>query len=91
MNIDPATPAQVTLNVSYNGSHHLAFGYNKLMLVSYVNGVYTFTGFEDSATATLNTVVSPATFEWRVALGVSCPNQIPYNSLKYFGVADRGP
>ena len=55
VNIDPATPAQVTLNVFYNGSHHLAFGYNKLMLVSYVDGVYTFTGFEDSATATLNT------------------------------------
>ena len=90
VNIDPATPAQVTLNVFYNGSHHLAFGYNKLMLVSYVDGVYTFTGFEDSATATLNTMVNPATFEWRVALGVSCPNQIPYNSLKYFGVADRG-
>ena len=90
VNIDPATPAQVTLNVFYNGGHHLAFGYNKLMLVSYVDGVYTFTGFEDSATATLNTMVNPATFEWRVALGVSCPNQIPYNSLKYFGVADRG-
>ena len=90
VNIDPATPAQVTLNVFYNGSHHLAFGYNKLMLVSYVDGVYTFTGFEDSATATLNTMVNPATFEWRVALGVSCPNQNPYNSLKYFGVADRG-
>ena len=90
VNIDPATPAQVTLNVFYNGSHHLSFGYNKLMLVSYVNGVYTFTGFGDSVTATLNTMVNPTTFEWRVALGVSCPNQNPYNSLKYFGVADRG-
>ena len=90
VNIDPATPPQVTLNVFYNGSHHLAFAYNKLMLVSYDNGVYTFTGFEDSATATLNTMVSPATFEWRVALGLSCPNQNPYNSLTYFGVADRG-
>ena len=35
VNIDPATPAQVTLNVFYDGSHHLAFGYNALMLVSY--------------------------------------------------------
>ena len=24
--IDPQTPAQVTLNVFYNGGHHLAFG-----------------------------------------------------------------
>jgi hypothetical protein len=59
VNIDPATPAQVTLNVFYNGSHHLAFGYNKLMLVSYVDGVYTFTGFGDAVTATLNTTVNP--------------------------------
>ena len=36
VNIDPKTPAQVTLNVFYDGSHHLAFGYNALMLVSFV-------------------------------------------------------
>ena len=53
MSIDPKTPAQVTLNVFYNGSHHLAFGYNALMLVSYADGVYVFTGLGDAATATL--------------------------------------
>ena len=90
MNIDPATPAQVTLNVFYNGRHHLAFGYNGLMLVSYLDGVYTFSGFGDAAAATINTRVNPATFAWHVELGVSCPNQNPYNSLTYFGVADRG-
>src|SRR5439155_15183005 len=37
LNIDPQTPAQLTLDVFYNGSHHLAFGYNALMLVSYVD------------------------------------------------------
>ena len=52
VSIDPKTPAQVTLNVFYNGSHHLAFGYNALMLVSYVDGVYVFTGLGDIATAT---------------------------------------
>ena len=55
VNIDPKTPAQVTLNVFYDGSHHLAFGYNALMLVLYVDGVYVFAGFGDAATATLDT------------------------------------
>ena len=32
VNIDPATPAQVTLNVFYNGRQHLSGGYNGLML-----------------------------------------------------------
>jgi hypothetical protein len=88
--IDPQTSAQVTLNVFYNGSHHLAFGYNALMQVSLVNGVYVFSGFGDAATATLDTTANPATFSWHVELGVSCPNQNPYNSLTYFGVANRG-
>src|SRR4029077_5311115 len=44
--IDPRTPAQVTLNVFYNGGHHLAFGYNALMQVSFVNGVYVFWAVE---------------------------------------------
>ena len=88
--IDPQTPAQVTLNVFYNGGHHLAFGYNALMQVSFVNGVYVFSGFGDAASATLDTTANPATFSWHVQLGVSCPDQNPYNSLTYFGVADRG-
>ena len=45
VNINPRTPAQVTLNVFYNGSHHLSFGYNALMLVSSSGGVYVFSGF----------------------------------------------
>jgi hypothetical protein len=88
--IDPKTPAQVTLNVFYNGSHHLAFGYNALMQVSYVDGVYVFTGLGDAATATLDTTMAPATFSWHVELDVSCPGQYPYNSLTYFGLASRG-
>jgi hypothetical protein len=55
VSIDPNTPAQVTLNVFYDGRQHLAFGYNALMLQSYSGGVYTFLGFGDSATATLDT------------------------------------
>jgi len=90
LNIDANTPAQVTLNVFYDGSHHLSFGYNKLMQVSFVNGVYTFLGFGDTATATLDTTKNPATFSWLVQLGVSCPSQNPYNSLTFSGVADRG-
>ncbi len=90
VNIDPKTPAQVTLNVFYDGSHHLAFGYNGLMLVSFSDGVYVFSGLGDIATATLDTNVTPATFSWHVVLGVSCPDQYPYNSLTFFGVANRG-
>jgi hypothetical protein len=88
--IDPATPAQVTLNVFYDGSHHLSFGYNALMLVSSSGGVYVFSGFGDSATATLDTTMTPATFSWHVELGGGCPPQRPYDSLTYFGVANRG-
>jgi hypothetical protein len=90
VSIDPATPAQVTLNVFYDGGHHLAFGYNALMLLSYADGVYLFTGFGDAVTATLNTTVNPATFAWHVEFGVSCPDENPYNSMTFFGVADRG-
>lgn len=90
LSIDPHTPAQVTLNVFYNGSHHLAFGYNALMLMSYSDGIYIFAGFGDSATATLDTNVSPATFSWHVELGVSCPDESPYNSLTFSGVGNRG-
>ena len=91
LNIDPQTPAQLTLDVFYNGSHHLAFGYNALILVSYVDGVYVFSAFEGTATATLDTTAPPpARFDWHVQLGVSCPDEYPYNSLTFSGVADRG-
>jgi hypothetical protein len=49
VSIDPNTPAQVTLKVFYDGRHHLAFGYNALMLETSSNGVYFFSGFGDSA------------------------------------------
>jgi hypothetical protein len=90
VNIDPATPAQVTINVFYDGGHHLSFGYNALMLVSSSGGVYVFSGFGDSATATLDTTTAPATFSWHVELGGGCPPEGPYDSLTYFGVANRG-
>ena len=78
VNIDPKTPALVTLNVFYDGSHHLAFGYNALMLVSYVDGVYVFSAFGDSATATLDTRVelrrrSPGTSNSAAAARPSIP------------------
>ena len=90
--IDPKTPAQVTLTVFYNGSQHLAFGYNALMLDSSASGggVYVFSGFGDAVTATLDTTGDPATFSWQVKLGDGCPPQRPYNSLTFFGVASRG-
>src|SRR5260370_25534073 len=90
VSIDPATPAQVTLNVFYDGSHHLAFGYNALMLVSSSGGVYVFAGFGDAATATLDTNATPATFSWHVQLAGGCPPEHPYDSLTYFGLASRG-
>ena len=88
VNIDPRTPAQVTLNVFYDGGHHLAFGYNALMLVSYSGGVYVFSGFGDQVTVTLDTNQIPATFAWHVQLSV-CSPQRPYNSLTYFGQANH--
>jgi hypothetical protein len=90
LTIDPATPAQLTLDVFYNGSQHLAWGYNALVLVSFVDGVYVFSGFGGIATATLDTTMTPAAFSWHVELGVSCPSEYPYNSLTFFGAAERG-
>src|ERR1051325_4592294 len=79
LNIDPHTPAQLTLDVFYDGHHHLAWGYNALILVSYIDGVYVFSGFGGIATATLDTNATPARFCWHVELGVSCPDQYPYS------------
>jgi len=90
LSIDPETPAQLTLDVFYNGSQHLAWGYNALILVSHVNGVYVFSAFGGITTATLDTNLTPARFCWHVELGVSCPDQYPYNSLTFSGVANRG-
>jgi hypothetical protein len=88
--IDPQTPAQLTLDVFVNGRHDVAFGNNALMLISYVDGVYVFSAFGGFAMATLDTSVTPARFSWHVEFGVSCPDQNPFNSLTFFGVANRG-
>jgi hypothetical protein len=90
--IDPQTLAQLTLNVFYDGRHDRAFGTNALILLPPQDkGVYVFSAFGGFATATLDTRVTPARFCWKVEFGVSCPDQNPYNSLTFFGVADRGP
>jgi hypothetical protein len=90
VNIDPATPAQVTLDVFVNGRHDVAFGYNALMLLSFSDGVYVFSAFGGFATATLDTTQTPATFSWHVEFGNGCPPARPFNSLTFFGVANRG-
>jgi hypothetical protein len=89
--IDPQTPAQLTLSVFVNGRHDVAFGNNALMLSSYVGGVYVFSAFGGFAMATLDTSVTPATFSWHVEFGGGCPPARPFNSLTFFGVANRGP
>jgi hypothetical protein len=79
--------------VFYNGSHHLAWGYNALMLDPSASGggIYVFSGFGGIATATLNT--NDATFSWAVdlsQLGVTCdPAENSYNYLTFFGVVSR--
>src|SRR5262245_11876645 len=88
--IDPRTPAQLTLDVFVDGRHDVAFGNNQLMLISYDGVVYMFSAFGGFATATLDTSVTPAGFSWHVEFGVSCPDPNPFNSLTFFGVADRG-
>ena len=75
--IDPKTPAQVSLNVFYDGGHHLAFGYNALMLVWFANGVYVFSGFGDAVTVTLDTNKTPATFSWHVQPSGGWPGRAP--------------
>ena len=88
--IDPQTLAQLTLNVFYDGRHDVAFGNNALTLMPHGGGVYVFSAFGGFATATLDTSVTPARFSWHVDFGVSCPDQNPFDSLTFFGVADRG-
>ena len=90
--IDPQTPAQLTLDVFVGGRHDVAFGYNALILdpLQSGGGVYVFSAFGGFATATLDTSVTPASFSWHVEFGVSCPDQNPFNSLTFFGVANRG-
>ena len=88
--IDPQTLAQLTLNVFVDGRHDVAFGNNALTLMSHDGGVYVFLAFGGVAIATLDTRVTPASFSWHVQFGVSCPDQNPFNSLTFFGVADRG-
>jgi hypothetical protein len=88
--IDPQTLAQLTLNVFEDGRHDTAFANNALILMSHGGGVYVFSAFGGFATATLDTSVTPARFSWHVDFGFSCPAQNPFNSLTFFGVADRG-
>jgi hypothetical protein len=88
--IDPQTSAQLTLNVFVDGRHDVAFGYNALILISHDDGVYVFSAFGGFATATLDTSVTPARFSWHVEFGISCPDENPFDSLTFFGVADRG-
>src|SRR5262245_34244431 len=90
--IDPQTPAQLTLNVFVNGRHDVAFGYNALILdpLQSGGGVYVFSAFGGFAMAILDTRVTPARFSWHVEFGVSCPDENPFNSLTFFGVANRG-
>ena len=89
--IDPQTPAQLTLNVFVDGRHDVAFGNNALMLIRCsLDGVYMFSAFGGFAMATLDTSETPATFSWHVEFGDGCPPERPFNSLTFFGVADRG-
>jgi hypothetical protein len=61
-----------------------------LILISQDDGVYVFSAFGGFAMATLDTSVTPVRFSWHVEFGVSCPDQNPFNSLTFFGVANRG-
>jgi hypothetical protein len=88
LNIDNNTNGGVHINVFYDGGHHLSFGYNGLVLQSYEGGVYTFSGFGGTATATFDS--NTGGFTWHVVLGGGCPPDRPYDSLTYLGSTTQG-
>jgi hypothetical protein len=84
------TAARLSLRIFYDNQRHLALNV-QFDLVSFIDGVYVFSGFDGTATATLDLNKTPAAFSYNVELGFSCPDEYPYSSLTYYGVADRRP
>ena len=88
--INTETPAQLSLRVFYDSRRHLTFRDFDFELISFVDGVYVFSGFEGIVIATLDTNQTPASFAYQAELGGGCPPERPYDSLTYFGLANRG-
>lgn len=82
LNVSGST-AVITINVSYDGRHHLSFGMPGGTVVSVTRDA-AIVEFGD-ATAT----VSGGTFEWSLPLGYDCPADIAYDALVYLGTVGR--
>ncbi len=76
--------ATLTVNVFYDGSHHLSFGVPHGVVTSTQPLTVEFWGGAASAT------VAAGAFSWSVPdLGYACPGDAAYDGLTYTGPADR--
>ncbi len=76
--------AVVTLNVFYDGRHHLSFGMP--------GGTVVGTATAESATVTFGqatALIADGLFTWSVPLAVTCPSGYPYDHLIYSGEVGR--
>ncbi len=87
--INTETPAPLSLRVFYDSRRHLTFRDFDFELVSFVDGVYIFSGFEGIVIVTLDTNQTPASFAYHAELGGGCLPERPYDSLTYLGLANR--
>ena len=82
LNVSGST-AVITINVSYDGRHHLSFGMPGGTVESATRDA-AIVSFGD-ATAT----VSGGDFAWSLPLGYACPDPFAYDALTYLGTVGR--
>lgn len=81
LNLSAAKTATVTMNVSYDGRHHMSVGLSQ-GVVADAGVAATFLGGAGTAT------VAGESFTWEVSLGRACdpaPNDPSYDNLTYLG------
>lgn len=82
LNVSGST-AVITINVSYDGRHHLSFG---------MPGGIVESATRDSASVSFGgatATVGGGGFAWSLPLGYECPTDVAYDALVYEGTVGR--